>query len=572
MVLSLSHQPAMDRSKMTERLLNLTLEVIYLLTGEDYTVEKKTFDKKMNPNRHPCVSGEWSRPQSPIMEPLPQSLLHERNCKHKILELANKIIELLTGEVLIRCQDVTVHFSMEEWEYLKGHMDLYKHVMMEDYRMLASPDELSMKHPPERCPSPLYFKHCPEENHSVPENEGEDLIDIKVEVITGDEETYVSDDQEEEIPVDISPAGCIKSLEDNVITSIDLEGTYEVTRYSPGDKPIPQTIHPELPSGDLFTAQELLLDQSQLDCTQSTGQRDDKIFPFKEFPNHFMHSIEAGLSPFLCSQCGNCFSQQSDVTEHQKIHTVKRPYVCSECGKCFRYKSGLNDHRRVHTGEKPFSCSECGKRFTQKSAVLHHQRIHTGEKLFSCSECGKSFVQKSALFRHHTIHTGLKPFPCFECGKCFSKKSGLVQHQRSHTGEKPFSCSECGRSFSQKSDLVKHVRLHTGERPYTCPECGKTFNQSSDLIQHLRIHTGEKPFVCTQCGKCFIRKTVLDKHLKSHTTGEQFPCSKCGKFFTQKSDLISHERSHTEEIITYMIRMGKHFLEKSDLTHQWKTL
>ncbi|XP_066451494.1 uncharacterized protein [Eleutherodactylus coqui] len=155
MVLSISDPPRMekDRDHMAARILDLTMEIIYWITGEDYTVVKKWSGECVTPR----VSGGRSRTQSPITESSPHSLIHEQ----KILELTHRITELLTGEVPIRCQDVTVYFSMEEWKYLEGHKDLYKEVMMEDQQPLTSPDGSSQRNPPERCPSPLYSQDCP---------------------------------------------------------------------------------------------------------------------------------------------------------------------------------------------------------------------------------------------------------------------------------------------------------------------------------------------------------------------------------------------------------------------------
>ncbi|XP_073418820.1 gastrula zinc finger protein XlCGF66.1-like [Dendrobates tinctorius] len=105
------------------------------LHNQDYTVVKKTSsDRCQDP-----VSEGWGRPLSPITGPPPHPLIHEDINDQKILELIYKMIELLTGEVPIRCQNVAVYFSMEEWEYLEGHRDLYKNVIMEVLQPLTSP-------------------------------------------------------------------------------------------------------------------------------------------------------------------------------------------------------------------------------------------------------------------------------------------------------------------------------------------------------------------------------------------------------------------------------------------------
>ncbi|KAG9463717.1 hypothetical protein GDO78_021245 [Eleutherodactylus coqui] len=120
---------------MAGSILNLTLEILFQLTGEDYTVVKKTSSDDC---QAPVCDG-WERPMSPIPRPPPHPLIHEDINVQKILELANKMIKLMTGEVPIRCQDVAVYFSMEEWEYLEGHKDLYKEAMMETRQPLPSP-------------------------------------------------------------------------------------------------------------------------------------------------------------------------------------------------------------------------------------------------------------------------------------------------------------------------------------------------------------------------------------------------------------------------------------------------
>ncbi|XP_077112719.1 uncharacterized protein LOC143767997 isoform X3 [Ranitomeya variabilis] len=572
----------MDRDKMAERILHLTLEILFRLTGEDYTVVKTSSDRCQDP-----VSEGCGRPLSPITGPPPYPLIHENINDKKILELTYKMIELLIREVPIRCQDVAVYFSMEEWEYLEGHKDLYKDVMMEVPQPLTSPDLSSKRTTPERCPRPLLPQGCNQEDPNVPQDhQGEDLTNINT------TETYVRGDKrcKEKIPTYDYPADdCTRRSEGQLTSSVfksdELEIPQDTIEVNAIMSDIPSSLHSkDLPSDPL----KQVLSSDSLSTTKEnksnkisikklTTPKSKKPFSPSEYGNHFTleksfptpqksHTAE---NRFSCSKCGNCFNRKSDLNSHKSSHTGEKPFSCSECGKCFADKSTLGKHQRSHKKEKPFSCSECGKGYNQKSTLLIHQRTHTGEKPFSCSECAKSFNWKKDFVTHQRTHTGEKPFSCSECGKCFAIKSTLLNHQSTHTGEKLFSCSECGKGYNQKSTLLIHQRTHTGEKPFSCSECGKCFTRKLYLLNHQRTHTGEKPFSCSECGKCFADKSTLLIHQRTHTGEKPFSCSECGKCFNRKLRLLNHQRTHTGEKPFSCPECGKCFSRKERLdSHQ----
>ncbi|XP_056408973.1 oocyte zinc finger protein XlCOF7.1-like, partial [Hyla sarda] len=426
----LNTEPKMEKEKneMTKGILNLTLEIIYQLTGEDYTIVKKTSSNCATSKSHSLLSGERSK----------IGRIHERNNEQKILELTHKMMELLTGEVPIRCQDVTVYFSMEEWEYIEGHKDLYQDiVMMEDHRPRTSPPDGSRKrNPPERCPAPLHSQDCPRGDDNVLQddqlNPGEDLIDIKIEVIDGDEEVKDQRCKEEEISVGIGS---------------DMEDAQVLTQSSSRGNSAGADINPQLrvdPSAYVSNIKRTSPGQSPAG-TRRTCMGDGNRVLVPESEDHFTEQSNSGES-------GRPSPWESYILDHQRRYTGDKAPPPDD-GKRSPQTSHHTTPQRTNTGPPQFLCLECGKWFTQESDLSKHQKIHTGEKPFSCSECGKSYAQKSGLFEHQKLHTGKKPFSCSDCGRCFTRKSSLVEHGRIHTGEKPFVCLECGKCFTQESDL-----------------------------------------------------------------------------------------------------------------------
>ncbi|KAM4030889.1 gastrula zinc finger protein XlCGF66.1-like [Anomaloglossus baeobatrachus] len=429
-----------DMNKIAERILHLTLEILFRLTGEDYTVVKKTSsDRCQDP-----VSEGCERPLSPIMGPPPHPLiLHDIN-DQKILEVTYKMIELLTGEVPIRRQDVAVYFSMEEWEYLEGHKDLYKDIMMEDPAMMEDPtmikDPVMMEvpqlltSPGPTCSSALYNS---EETYTDDIRVTHNSTDTKRSEVPARNLTIYEEIGERFRSSKNHEISTNFTTDDRGIT----QNTHEQSVIVPSIPLVPHNVYKVC-----YPVQLLFVPDSLQTVKQIQNENKDD--------EH--QRIQKGETSYSFPQNRIFVPDRSSVVINEK---VEKSFSCSECGKCFKQRSDLANHQRTHTGEKPYSCSECEKSFNQKTHLNRHQKCHTGVKPYSCFKCGISFVQKSVLKSHERRHTGERPFSCSECGKCFVTKSCLNVHLRSHTGVKPYSC-KCGKCFTAKSALNKHLRSH----------------------------------------------------------------------------------------------------------------
>ncbi|XP_044153150.1 oocyte zinc finger protein XlCOF7.1-like isoform X1 [Bufo gargarizans] len=466
------------QSDPTEQVLNLTLEIILLLTGEDYFVVKKSGERATN--RSLQVVEGTCRVLTDVHLPLPQSMTHKPHSKQRILELTNKIIELLTEEVPIRCQDITVHFSMEEWEYLEGNKDLYKDVMMENEQPLTSlglptgstneylPMQIQEDQYREDLTNPDIYSptdqiqqgpsHITEEPHSC---EGRSLIESTQQYPF----TYVKEDP-------VSCNGGTLTDQNNCAATYSHALQYEFTyieeepstcdggnfKYQ-NNTPLDHT-HRYLPSHN--KDETVLLDGDSLTnpniyevkdhSSQCSSHVNEDPAPCRG-ANHYLSTyVKDGKNPDT-----NSPESQSVANDHISVQ-----YSCSECKKCFWSMAELVSHQGIHTAAKLL---QSGTHVFTTAIVHAPPEPPVKHKLLTCSKCGRTFYTKSSLVGHMKTHWKVnhlqnETYKCDQCGKCFLSKSLLNMHLRLHFGERPYACSTCGERFMRTCDLGKHQRKH----------------------------------------------------------------------------------------------------------------
>ncbi|XP_040292180.1 oocyte zinc finger protein XlCOF7.1-like [Bufo bufo] len=444
-----------DEDKMSEKILNLTLEIICLLTGEDYTVVKRTSGNVIPSN---CSSGEWGGIQRPILKATPHSLIHEKRNKQKVLELTSKIIELLTGEVPVRCQDVTVHFSMEEWEYLEGHKDLYKDIMMEDQQNLISPVGFGSKDQIQEVDtSALTLSYLKDEDGEINGNvqgiakdsNSYSVEEVEITTIT----QYPSVNIEEKTPCDgrnllksNNPVECTmcrsphfleeqgsrneeKFANRNTYTLMD-----QTPQYTSTDIKVEEaTLDEDLTDPNSYTvtdhgqyilthiknepvsSSEVNLDlgiHATMDGTQQNGYTQNKVD---------IYDGEKLTNPDCTTSAEH--TKQYPTKEESVLKTVlplqKQEFSSSRKPVEKRNKKTEQNYNDISVNNKKYFCTI-------------KQTSHSLEILYNCPECPECFTSNLDLAKHQIIHTGGMVFICSVCGRCFKKKSDLVIHQVTH--------------------------------------------------------------------------------------------------------------------------------------------
>ncbi|XP_056387561.1 gastrula zinc finger protein XlCGF57.1-like isoform X2 [Hyla sarda] len=507
------------------------------------------------------------------------SLKQHRWISQRILDVANKITQLLTGEVPIRYEDIMICFTTEEWKYVEKHKDLYKDIMMGnqvvgDHNINSIEHTLSEKigdsQPVDIDGDNVRQKilHLTEEvihlltkekyiliwslpNHTTPSSSAN---------ITGSSPLLVHERNKDERTLElvhkiiILLTGKVPIRYKDITICFSMEEWEYVKRHK-----------------DVY--KDIMMDNERDDNRQPSSEKYIRKKPEKWTKSRTKKSHLVNNEPRQVTENSSCTnSEQLNVTKHKKIR--KRSVTCDKCGiplqksdiinlmdqiavndssnkasykfcrPCLHKQSSHTDKGNRITKKKPFACTECERSFSNKYNFRNHLKFHTGESVFSCPECDRVLETANSLETHMRVHTGEKPYKCEKCNKSFSTTGNLKAHYRVHTGERPFTCSECDITFTYKSHLVSHQKFHTGET-LKCSECGKEFVYQSHFLKHLQIHTGVKPYKCSECEKSFHRSYHLYLHSRIHTNSKPtFKCEECGKCFQTRSGRLRHQKTH----------------------------
>ncbi|XP_030761168.1 zinc finger protein 91-like [Sitophilus oryzae] len=268
--------------------------------------------------------------------------------------------------------------------------------------------------------------------------------------------------------------------------------------------------------------------------------------------NGFQKHIESHLNNYLkCTFCPKILFMKKLYTKHISWHKkFEKCYECSFCNKAFSDQKQLTIHERVHTNERPFECNICNKTFKQNSSLYTHMNTHMEEKKYICQICQGRFATSSSVNRHiKTVHENGVSFSCRLCELEFYNRFSYQEHRKKqHPNLKNYfrTCPVCSEQFNTKWSYLKHKKMHESRGEIQVVRAVRMSGKSDKNFRK-----------CLLCGILVDRKSYyfhLNKHLnmtddevKDCERISLFPCKECEYVFLSREKAIRHMGIHLEK-------------------------
>uniref|UniRef100_A0A8C5MGB4 C2H2-type domain-containing protein n=1 Tax=Leptobrachium leishanense TaxID=445787 RepID=A0A8C5MGB4_9ANUR len=519
------------------------------------------------------------------------------------------MLDALAGEVPVRCEDVAVIFSMEEWAYLEGHKDLYKDVMKNNQTVssvegterpsgtskrlqgsgqagLELPirllEALSSEQPSGRADL------GPDHSNPPIARNSDVVLEMKV---TGNRET-----QEKKSPASHAAApDCVipeasNEEEDHQDLALTVTAVNEERRFAGETSAGNDAATPEIPPRkETRPEPNKHGDQERRRIHEDTctagGSRDGKV------------AETSWISSPDCTE-GNwstarCQSRQRDVIFHPAHKEEEVPVEIRSDGSYVSSKTEQN-HVSHFSRDSPNETDRLAQEYQMEQDGIFP--LHCKEESISVEISPGVSMSLDALTENYHPTT-----PEYEMNKCLMKKRLEGTHsyheeqcrkmQRNrdegsslhHGWESTMPCGEVSGSTSSSNPIILFTigdSVEAKNMQYGCHECGAVYASEFQLEYHKKSHTmdnvnylestselltspgddsgksfkgyediqaGMNQYVCTDCGKCFNERAYLLKHQMMHMGERPFSCLECGKCFRKKRSLIIHQRIHTGE-------------------------
>jgi len=295
---------------------------------------------------------------------------------------------------------------------------------------------------------------------------------------------------------------------------------------------------------------------------------------------------------FQCQECGKCFENIMELTEHvQSNHVLRRASSKLKTEK----KSSSKQTTKASAANRPqtavrrvYACSKCDCEMSSAEfnetgmctsclVKIQLEVICDDSELMMTCESFCEAVNDAGNDTENLLDGGVIDMDAMESVNQLTRDETTMQNveleelsadavfDMSNIAEAyaqigcdkntRYRCLICAKEFVRHKVIRKHMLSHI-EVGHKCEVCDAEFKEINEMQEHMlsehpdkddadeKGHTGDikNRYACGQCGKQFHHRASLFRHVETHSENLRFDCTECGKNYRHRADFQQHMR------------------------------